>query len=106
MIIHLNHVEYSYSQNPDKQIIQIKNLSLEAGKKYFIYGPSGSGKSTLLNLLTGLIAPSSGEITLLGRQLNNLSSRQRDSFRAENIGYIYQNFNLNYFIFIYNLIKT
>lgn len=94
MIIHLSHVEYSYSQNPDKQIIQIKNLSFEAGKKYFIYGPSGSGKSTLLNLLTGLIAPSSGEITLLGKQLNNLSSRQRDSFRAENIGYIYQKFNL------------
>lgn len=94
MIIHLSHVEYSYSQNPDKQIIQIKNLSFEAGKKYFIYGPSGSGKSTLLNLLTGLIAPSSGEITLLGKQLKNLSSRQRDRFRAENIGYIYQKFNL------------
>ena len=94
MIIRLNHVEYSYSQNPDKQIIQIKNLSFEAGKKYFIYGPSGSGKSTLLNLLTGLIAPSSGEITVLGKQLNNLSSRKRDSFRAENIGYIYQKFNL------------
>lgn len=94
MFIHLDQIVFSYPQQRDYNIIEINELTLEAGKKYFIHGPSGSGKSTFLNLLSGMVSPSSGEITVLTERLDKLSARQRDRFRAQNIGYIYQQFNL------------
>ena len=60
----------------------------------FIMGPSGSGKSTLLGLLTGILVPQQGEVKILGQTLSQLSGTARDRFRADNIGYIFQMFNL------------
>ncbi|MDP5215018.1 ABC transporter ATP-binding protein [Pseudoalteromonas tunicata] len=77
-----------------KKNIDIKHLHIEQGQHVFIYGPSGSGKSTLLSLLAGINRPSAGEIVLLGQAQTGLSNRQRDQFRADHIGYIFQNFNL------------
>jgi len=75
-------------------IIDIKALHIKKGQHLFIEGPSGSGKSTLLNLLGGVLTPQSGELEILGQSLNQLSKSQKDSFRANHIGFIFQQFNL------------
>ncbi len=60
----------------------------------FIVGPSGSGKSSLLYLLGALDEPASGEIRVNQRALSQLNSRERDAFRRDDVGFIFQNFNL------------
>jgi putative ABC transport system ATP-binding protein len=59
-----------------------------------VLGPSGSGKSTLLQLLGALDEPTSGEITIGGSKLSGMSSRERDRFRREQVGFVFQSFNL------------
>jgi putative ABC transport system ATP-binding protein len=56
--------------------------------------PSGSGKSTLLGLLGGVALPQQGRIELLGTDITRLGSRARDRFRADHIGFLFQQFNL------------
>jgi putative ABC transport system ATP-binding protein len=70
------------------------NFSLPAGDRLFITGPSGSGKSTLLGLVAGILRPTAGEITIGGISLSSLSGPKRDKLRGDNIGYIFQEFNL------------
>uniref|UniRef100_A0A7C2P519 ABC transporter ATP-binding protein n=1 Tax=Schlesneria paludicola TaxID=360056 RepID=A0A7C2P519_9PLAN len=67
---------------------------IPAGSFTFILGPSGSGKSTLLYLLGGLDEPTSGEIRIAGRSLQSMSTRERDRFRRNDVGFVFQNFNL------------
>ena len=74
--------------------LNIDNWSLEAGCRCFLHGPSGSGKTTLLNLLCGLLLPQAGQIRVAGQAINTLPSVQRDVFRADHIGIIFQQFNL------------
>ena len=92
--IDLNNVEFSYSENADKNTLKIKSWQVKQGQQLFMHGPSGSGKSTLLNLICGLTLPNKGDIHLFEQSLNNMSNRQRDKFRASHIGYIFQKFNL------------
>ena len=70
------------------------NLAINSNETIALKGPSGSGKSTLLNLIAGLEKPSSGEICLSGININKLSVNGLASFRNENIGIIFQFFNL------------
>lgn len=60
----------------------------------FIVGPSGSGKSTLLYLIGALDQPTSGEIISGGRRLSELTRRERDAYRRDLVGFVFQNFNL------------
>lgn len=60
----------------------------------FLYGPSGCGKSTLLNLLAGVLKSARGELRILGHEILRLSGPARDRFRADHIGFIFQQFNL------------
>ena len=60
----------------------------------FILGPSGSGKSTLLYLMGALDLPSSGEIYVQNRALSTLNQTERDTYRREKVGFVFQNFNL------------
>jgi putative ABC transport system ATP-binding protein len=75
-------------------MLDIPAWSLEPGEQVFLYGPSGTGKSTFLNLLAGILLPNTGEICVLGKRLNTLSGRQRDKWRAQHIGVVFQQFNL------------
>jgi len=75
-------------------VVQLEQLQLQPGEHLFIQGPSGSGKSTLLNLIGGVLTGFSGEIKLDGQSLAKLSARQRDRFRADNMGVLFQQFNL------------
>lgn len=78
----------------DNRVIDIKNLHIKEGEHLFLQGSSGSGKSTLLNLMAGVLTSNSGEVSVLGTSLNSLSPSKRDSFRANHIGFIFQQFNL------------
>ena len=80
---------------PDKPLtIDIPQLDIARGERVFLKGPSGSGKSTLLGLLGGVLAPQSGTVRVLGTDLAPLSGAARDRFRGDNIGFIFQMFNL------------
>ena len=70
------------------------NLAINSNQTIALQGPSGSGKSTLLNLIAGLDEPSSGEICLDGININKLSVNELADFRNQNIGIIFQFFNL------------
>jgi len=75
-------------------IIDIEHFQLASGERVFLRGPSGSGKSTLLGLLAGVLTPTRGTITVLGQEISKLTPATRDRFRGENIGFIFQMFNL------------
>lgn len=90
-MIKINDLCFSWKDTP---VINIDRLHIPVGQHLFIEGPSGSGKSTLLNLLAGVLTPQQGDISVLGQSLNQLSGSQKDSFRADNIGFIFQQFNL------------
>lgn len=70
------------------------DLSLEEGKFVVILGPSGAGKSTLLNLLGGLDSPTSGKITVDGRDISTLSDNELAEYRAAKVGFVFQFYNL------------
>lgn len=76
------------------EVLYIPELTVARGERIFIRGPSGSGKSTLLSLLAGVSLPSAGEVRILGKPLSALSGPQRDHFRSDHIGFVFQLFNL------------
>jgi len=91
-LIEIKELHFAWPKQPE--LLNIPSFYLEYNEQVFLKGPSGSGKTTLLGLLGGVQKPSKGSIKLLGHELTTLSSMARDSFRAEHIGYIFQQFNL------------
>lgn len=94
MAIHLSNLIFSYPEQSKVPVLNIPSWSLASGEHTFIYGPSGGGKSTLLGLLSGILSASHGSINILGQSLEKMTNRQRDTFRANHIGYVFQQFNL------------
>ncbi|SIS97891.1 ABC transporter ATP-binding protein [Neptunomonas antarctica] len=86
--------QVKFAWKPGAPVIDIPKCEIQSGEHIFIQGPSGSGKSTLLNLLTGLLLPQSGEIKIAGCSITSLSPSERDRFRADHVGFIFQMFNL------------
>ena len=81
--------------SPDAELVlDIPALTIALGERVFLRGPSGSGKTTLLNLLGGVMQPQQGKVTLGDTDLTTLNGTDRDAFRAERIGFIFQQFNL------------
>jgi putative ABC transport system ATP-binding protein len=70
------------------------SLTIEPGEFVSIMGPSGSGKSTLMHLLGALDTPTTGKALFLGRDLKELSDRERSRLRLTHVGFIFQSFNL------------
>lgn len=89
----ISNVEFNWKNN-QTTFLNITSLRLNRGEKLFIHGPSGCGKSTLLNLITGVLNPTQGEITVLGKNLLSLNQTDRDQFRVDHMGIIFQHFNL------------
>lgn len=75
-------------------ILKELDLAIHQGEFVALMGPSGSGKTTLLNLIGGLDQPTGGSIRIQGLDINNLSSKSLAEWRACNIGYIFQFYNL------------
>ena len=69
-------------------------FSVETGEYVAIMGESGSGKTTLLNILAALDKPSSGEVLLNGRNIVEIKEREISAFRRDNLGFVFQDFNL------------
>jgi putative ABC transport system ATP-binding protein len=74
--------------------LRIERFTVPVGEHVFLLGPSGGGKSTLLGLMAGVLVPTQGRVSLLGADWSARCSAQRDAFRADHVGYIFQQFNL------------
>ena len=92
LAIDIHRLRFRYRGGP--WVLDIPELTLERGTRAFLFGPSGSGKTTLLGVLAGVLEAEEGEVGVLGKDLASLSGAQRDAFRAEHIGYVFQMFNL------------
>ncbi len=92
-IIKIDSVRFYWSKKNNFKIF-VPNLEIKKGEKVLLLGESGSGKTTLLSLMCGFLNPLSGNISINGNTINQLSSKTRDEYRADNIGIIFQQFNL------------
>ena len=93
-MINLENVSFKWHKKATSPTLTIEQLAIDEGEHVFLHGPSGSGKSTLLALLAGINVTTSGQLCVLNQNLSALTNAQRDAFRADHIGYIFQNFNL------------
>ena len=94
-LIEVQSVNKTY-QRGGETLVVLDDLNLEVPEGDFLalMGPSGSGKSTLLNLIGGLDSPSSGQVIINGEHLENMKTSALSSWRASNIGFIFQFYNL------------
>ncbi len=94
-LVEINNLSKTY-QMGEVTISALKDVSLEIEEGTFvsIVGPSGSGKSTLLNLIGVLDQPSSGSIKVANQEVGRLNNKERADFRGDNLGFVFQNFNL------------
>lgn len=76
------------------EVLKQLHLTMPEGAFEALMGPSGSGKSTLLNLIAGLDSPSSGSVRISGQDLGRMSESQRAHWRSQNVGFIFQTYNL------------
>lgn len=74
--------------------IDYSDLVFEDGKSYMLLGASGCGKSTLLNMIAGILSPERGTIEIAGEEMSSKSQKEKDKFRINKIGYIFQDFKL------------
>ena len=74
--------------------IRYRDLVFEDGKSYMLLGASGCGKSTLLNMIAGIPSPEEGTILIGDQDMTQKSQKEKDKFRIEKIGYIFQDFKL------------
>ena len=96
-ILEVNGVQKIYSSRfGGNKVEALKNVSfsVEEGEYVAIMGESGSGKTTLLNILAALDKPTSGSVVLDGKQLSGIKEAQIATFRRDNLGFVFQEFNL------------
>lgn len=96
-ILQVNHLKKVYTTRlGGNQVEALKNVtfSVEEGEYVAIMGESGSGKTTLLNILATLDKPTSGEVLLNARNTVSLKEREVSAFRRDNLGFVFQDFNL------------
>jgi putative ABC transport system ATP-binding protein len=94
-IVSISKLSKSYVRGKQEVVVLSDlDLTIEAGDFVALMGPSGSGKTTLLNLIGGLDQPTSGSISVAGQQLESLNSKSLAKWRSENIGFVFQFYNL------------
>ena len=94
MHIKLSSILHTYESDSSLWTLRIDDFKVEKNEKIFIHGPSGSGKTTFLRIIAGLTSPQKGSITLFDQRIDMMGSREKDRFRARNIGFVFQQFNL------------
>jgi len=90
-VIALEDVQFGYGM---QLVLDIPRLWVEQGSSVLLRGISGGGKSTLLGLLAGVLLPGKGRVEVAGRALQDMGGAARDRFRADQLGVIFQQFNL------------
>jgi putative ABC transport system ATP-binding protein len=94
-LVSVKNVVKTYTRGKQKvEVLHRLNLDIEAGEFLALMGPSGSGKTTLLNLIGGLDRPDQGEIDVAGQRIDKLSNRELAKWRARNVGFVFQFYNL------------
>ncbi len=94
-LVSVKNVVKRYTRGKQKvEVLHGLDLSIEAGEFLALMGPSGSGKTTLLNLIGGLDRPDEGEIVVAEERIDKLSNRQLARWRARNVGFVFQFYNL------------
>ena len=91
-MISINQLTFTYGDGTFR--LRIPQLTLESGRSAVIVGPSGSGKTTLLNLIAGILPGSGGEIRVGHTDVHRLNDNERRLFRLQNIGQVFQDFQL------------
>lgn len=96
MSLLLQNVKKSYLEPSGSHlpVLDIERYELPQGQQAALVGSSGGGKTTLLNVVSGILAPDSGEVVIDGRDIAKLHEVVRDRFRASRIGFVFQTFNL------------
>ena len=96
-ILDVQHVQKIYTTRfggSRVQALSDVNFKVERGEYVAVMGESGSGKTTLLNILAALDRPTSGDVVLNGRSLNSIREKEIAAFRRDNLGFVFQDFNL------------
>jgi putative ABC transport system ATP-binding protein len=94
-MVQVHNVTKVYERGKQKvEVLHGLTLDIPKGDFVALMGPSGSGKTTLLNLIGGLDKPTSGEITVDGKRIDQLGSGQLANWRAHNVGFVFQFYNL------------
>lgn len=96
-ILEVNNLEKIYTTRfggSSVQALRNVSFSVEAGEYVAIMGESGSGKTTLLNILAALDRPTRGKVLLEGRDITSISEKELSAFRRNNLGFVFQDFNL------------
>jgi len=94
-LVELRGVTKTYQRGPEKvEVLHGIDMDIAEGDFVALMGPSGSGKTTLLNLIGGLDSPSGGSIEVGGQQIDRMSSGQLSRWRSENVGFVFQFYNL------------
>ncbi len=91
--LEINDLLFSWNKKEEFHL-KIKSFFISDNDKVILFGKSGTGKSTLLNLISGILSPCSGTIKVKNIITNNLSQADKDAYRANNIGVIFQQFNI------------
>lgn len=91
-LLEIHQLGFAWPGQPE--LLDIPAFQLLRGESLFLRGPSGSGKTTLLGLLGGVQVPQRGQVRLLGQDLARLGAAERDRFRVDHTGYVFQQFNL------------
>ena len=95
ILVDVKNLSKEYKRGGETLVV-LSDLNLEIPKEDYLalMGPSGSGKSTLLNLIGGLDTPSSGSVSINGERIDQMNSKQLSNWRASNVGFIFQFYNL------------
>ena len=94
-ILQAKNLKKYYGKEPNlTKALDGVSLDIEQGEFAAIVGTSGSGKSTLLNMLGGLDTPTSGSVSIRGKEIEHMNDEQLTVFRRRNIGFIFQDYNL------------
>jgi putative ABC transport system ATP-binding protein len=95
LAIELHNIVKTYTRGKQKvEVLHGLDLEVQQGEFVALMGPSGSGKTTLLNLIAGLDSPTSGELKVAGERIDQLSGSGLAKWRARNIGFVFQFYNL------------
>src|SRR6185437_8147279 len=95
VLVEIRNLSKVYERGKQKiEVLHQVNLDIRKGDFLALMGPSGSGKTTLLNLIGGLDSPTQGTLTVAGRRIDNLGEGALAKWRASNVGFVFQFYNL------------